>query len=347
MDKVSNYPMPEEAQLSVVIPVYNAEAWMEVTLKKLWDALSKTAWRSIEIIIVDDGSGDGTVAAAKAAPIGLKVKIISQKNQGRFLARKTGIEAAKGDYIFFIDSRVHTHPKSFVALQKHMEKHPTAVIWNGHVEVERRGNPFARFWHTVTFLAWRRYMARPRLMHYGFKDFDYYPKGTTCFLVPRDLIQKAYAQFNTVYDNLGNANDDSSLIRYLAKQRDIYIAPDFAFTYHSRSTLRAFMKHTTHRGVVFIDGFMHKGTRYYYPLLVYLIFLPLAAVLAIFNPPILVLIPLTLVLLFILALALRVGFRDALSFACLLPIFACFYTVGLYKGLLLKSGTAHKKKPER
>lgn len=345
MDKDSTYPQPSKAQLSVIIPVYNAEKWMDATLNKLWDALSKTTWRSIEIIVVDDGSSDGTIAATRAAKIGMKVNIISQRNQGRFLARKTGLETAKGNYVFFIDSRVHTHPKSFVALVKHMKKHPEAAIWNGHVEVRRRGNPYARFWHTVTFIAWRKYMTRPRFVHYGYKDFDYYPKGTTCFLVPRDLMLEAYAQFSTVYDNLGNANDDSSLIRYLSRKREIYMAPDFAFTYYSRSTLSAFVKHTAHRGIVFIDGFMHKGTRYYYLLIAYLALLPIMIGLVIFIPKLLILLPIALALIFALVLALRVSIRDALAFIVILPCFACFYTTGLYKGLFLKYINTSSHKP--
>ncbi len=333
MARNTGYKKPAEADLSVVIPVYNAEKWMGPTLEYLDESLKKTKWKSVEIIVVDDGSSDGTVASIKAASISTKVRVISQKNAGRFLARKRGLEEAKGDYIFFIDSRVFTKPGSFPYLVKQMENLPGAVIWNGHVEIERQGNPYARFWYAVTFIAWRKYMANPRLSHYGIEVFDYYPKGTTCFFAPRDILMRAYAQFKTSYKDLGDANDDSSLIRYMVQEADIYIAPEFAFTYNSRSTLKAFIKHTVHRGVVFIDGYFKKGTRYFYPLVLLLLLTPFIVLSLIFNPAFLLLIFPGLLAVWLTALALRVPVSDATAFALVLPLFAIFYISGLYQGV--------------
>ena len=284
MNITRKYPKPKDAKLSVIIPAYNAENWMQPTLKKLWLSLSKSQWKHIEIIVVDDGSKDKTAEAAEHADIGLKVKVIKQKNAGRFIARKTGLEAAIGDYVFFIDSRVFAHQNSFNYLAKQMSKNPKAVVWNGHVEVERQGNPYARFWHAVTYVAWRGYMARPRLVHYGLSDLEYYPKGTTCFFAPKDLFIKAYKGFKTGYKDYKNANDDTALIRIIAAESDLYMSPQFSFTYHSRSTLKAFMKHTVHRGVVFIDGFLRRGGRYSVLLTAYLFLVPLFSALIIIKP---------------------------------------------------------------
>lgn len=330
------HPLPSAARLSVVMPVYNAEKWMKPTLMKLADSLKNSAWKSIEIIIVDDGSTDKTFEAIKSIDIGVKIKVISQKNSGRFLARKRGLENSIGYYIFFIDSRVFAKKDSFTYLVNQMKKLPEAVIWNGHVEVDRKGNLFARFWHVITFIAWRKYMSHPRLLHYGIKDFDYYPKGTTCFFAPRNLLLKAYNQFNTSYSDLRNVNDDSALIRYMAKDNDIYISPGFAFTYHSRSTLKTFIKHTLHRGVVFIDGYMHLGTRYFMPLILYFLFLPIILITLVLFPQIILAIPLLLTLLLLFILILRVDWLDAVAFIILLPVFMFFYSIGLFKGVLLK-----------
>jgi glycosyltransferase involved in cell wall biosynthesis len=330
------YPSPTKARLSVVIPVFNAEQWMGPTLERLGTALSKSNWKHVEIIVVDDGSTDKTAEAVTKVDIGFKVRVISQENQGRFIARRTGIDASSGDFIFFIDSRVFAYPNSFKSLEKQMLKHPDAIVWNGHVEIERIGNPYARFWYCVTYLAWRRYLANPRLVHYSYADFDYYPKGTTCFLVPRKLIVDAYEQFSTDYSDLGNANDDSSLIRYIAKQTDIYLTPEFAFIYHSRNTFRSFIKHTAHRGVVFIDGFLHKGTRYYYPLIAYLLLLPVGVAGLIIFPQLLLALPFVLVGVFAVVKLLGPSVKDAVSFTIILPLFVICYSKGLYTGLLLR-----------
>lgn len=57
---------------------------------------------------------------------------------------------------------------------------------------------YARFWEAITFVAWRRYFANPRDMSYGIKDFDMYPKGTTCFFVPKTVIEDANSWFEKI-----------------------------------------------------------------------------------------------------------------------------------------------------
>lgn len=332
----TTYPTPEKAKLSVIIPAYNAEDWIGPTLDHLWIALGPTKWKSIEIIVIDDGSSDKTAEVAKKTLKDKKVRVITQKNQGRFKTRKNGLDVANGDYIFFIDSRTYAHRGSFKFLVKAMNKHPEAVVWNGHVHIDREGNLQARFWYTVTFVAWRRYLAKPKLTHYGLDKFDYYPKGTTCFFAPKDLLMQAYNKFETSFNDLKFANDDSSLIRYIAKSADIYLDPSFSFTYNSRSTIRAFFKHSLHRGTVFIDGFLKPGTRYRYPLLLYLLFVPIGFAVAFFWPVILLAIPMGMVLALLVLLTLRVSLADATSFVVLLPVFVIFYTFGLYRGFYMK-----------
>lgn len=335
---------PAEAKLSVVVPAYNAEKWIGPTLEHLWTSLQKTKWRAIEILVIDDGSKDKTAEATRQIKIGAPVEVIEQPNQGRLKTRRNGIQKASGDYVFMLDSRVYTQPDAFRYLVEQMAKNPAAVVWNGHIIVERNKNPFARFWFTVTFIAWRRYMKRPRLMHYGTKDFDHYPKGSGCFFAPRRLLLDAYSKFSTYYKDERHANDDTSLIRHIASQSEIYISPGFAFTYNSRSTWRAFIRHTLHRGVVFIDGYFRQGTRYYYAIAIYLLAVPAYIVLAILWPWLWLLLAVLLLASLIVPLALGVELADSFSFVYVLPIFAVYYTLGLYHGLWLRLSSRQPSK---
>jgi glycosyltransferase involved in cell wall biosynthesis len=85
--------------VSILIPAYNAERFIEQTLKS---ALSQT-WRKKEVIIVDDGSTDKTVNICRRFESS-RVKIIRQQNQGGCVARNTAFEASQGDYIQWLDA---------------------------------------------------------------------------------------------------------------------------------------------------------------------------------------------------------------------------------------------------
>jgi glycosyltransferase involved in cell wall biosynthesis len=87
--------------VSVVIPAYNAEKWLPLTLQ----SVSNQTLRAIEILVVDDGSSDGTWAVAqKHALLDPRVRLIQCKNGGVGAARNTAIREARGKYIAPLDA---------------------------------------------------------------------------------------------------------------------------------------------------------------------------------------------------------------------------------------------------
>ena len=90
-----------DALISVIIPVYRVEAY----LHRCMDSVLAQTYENMEIILVDDGSDDGcpVICDAYAEQDG-RVRVIHQKNAGLSGARNTGIEAAKGGYLAFVDS---------------------------------------------------------------------------------------------------------------------------------------------------------------------------------------------------------------------------------------------------
>ena len=88
-------------QLSVVIPVYNAERY----LRRCLDSVLSQTLRDIEVICVDDGSADSSLSIlGKYQLEDSRVRVISQKNAGQGVARNCGIDAATGDCICFVDA---------------------------------------------------------------------------------------------------------------------------------------------------------------------------------------------------------------------------------------------------
>lgn len=85
--------------VSIVVPVYNVEAY----IKKCLDSIVQQTYENIEIIIVIDGSTDGSEKIVRTYR-DERILIINQVNQGLGAARNTGINHAKGDWLLFVDS---------------------------------------------------------------------------------------------------------------------------------------------------------------------------------------------------------------------------------------------------
>lgn len=331
--------MTEKIGLSIIIPVYNAENWIAPTVEHIQRALGLSIFDA-EIIIVNDGSTDRSVERARAIPVVNKapIRVFDQKNTGRYLARKTGVGYAKKDNILFVDSRVYIDEKSLSYLASQLQETPRQ-IWNGHVNIDKKGNIFARFWDAIVCIAWRKYFRHPRRTSYTIDEFDFYPKGTGFFYVPKDLLVEAMSYFEQTTNDLKFSSDDTLLIRYLIKQLPINLSPEFSCLYHGRSNLKGFLKHAYNRGQFFIDGFLRPGTRFFFPLLLILV-ASIAVLIAFVLWPLYVstliiggAIVFTVALL-IGALFLGVTAHDALSLAVLGVPFACIYLIGLWRGVL-------------
>lgn len=86
--------------VSIILPVYNAQAFLASAV----ESVLKQTFSDFELILVDDGSADGSLAICKAfARRDRRIVVITQKNGGVSAARNAGLFAAKGEYIAFCD----------------------------------------------------------------------------------------------------------------------------------------------------------------------------------------------------------------------------------------------------
>lgn len=327
----------EEFELSVVIPAYNASTWLKQTIGYTVRAITKAGIRHFEIIIVDDGSSDDTSVVAqeiaKAQPKS-NIKVLAHKNSGRFLTRKRGVEAARYTRILFVDVRTWIDEGALAFLLKQLGKHPERTIWNAHINVAKKGNIIARFGDAITQIGWRRYFANPRLTSFGIDDFDHYPKGTGLFTVPTSVVKEAIRWFESTTKDIKNSSDDTLLMRHIAENHRIWISPDYAGTYFARTTFLAFIKHTYHRGKFFVDGFLHRGTRFFWPLIVFLVMSPLLAVMAFLYPVLAYVVAGLWLSELVVALIIKISLRDSLSLFLLTPIYAPVYAMGIWAAFL-------------
>ena len=107
-------------KVSVIIPVYNVEKYLEECL----DSVVNQTLKEIEIICINDGSIDNSVKILeKYRDKYSNIKVINQKNLGVGRARNVGVKLAKGEYIFFLDSddyiEVDALEKCYIEAKQH------------------------------------------------------------------------------------------------------------------------------------------------------------------------------------------------------------------------------------
>lgn len=119
--------------VSVVVPVYNVEGYVRATL----DSLVSQTLEDIEIICVDDGSTDSSLSVLEEyAASDPRIKVISQENQRQGGARNTGMAAASGKYVAFLDSDDTVDADYYEALYSAAESTSSDIAVSGRKKIK-------------------------------------------------------------------------------------------------------------------------------------------------------------------------------------------------------------------
>lgn len=111
-------------RFSVVIPLYNKEHYIVNTIQSVLNQ----SFQDFELIVVDDGSKDNSYEVANTVK-SERINLIHQENQGVAVARNTGIENAKGEYIAFLDADDYWYPNYLQVLSDLIEKFSESDIF--------------------------------------------------------------------------------------------------------------------------------------------------------------------------------------------------------------------------
>lgn len=106
-------------KFSVIVPVYNKAPYVRATLESV---LAQTL-SDFEVIVVDDGSDDGSGDIVSAIPDG-RIRLVRQPNAGVSAARNSGIRLAAGDWVAFLDGDDWLHPRYLETLWATLGAHP-------------------------------------------------------------------------------------------------------------------------------------------------------------------------------------------------------------------------------
>jgi dolichol-phosphate mannosyltransferase len=135
--------------VSVIVPVYNEAAHVDELLQAIYAAPVKK-----EIIIVDDGSTDGTREKLQSLPLTGDVAILfHEKNYGKGAAIRTALEYARGEYVLIQDSDLEYDPQDYPALLRPLEQGEANVVYGVRPDRPERGLRFFLGAKLLTHLA--------------------------------------------------------------------------------------------------------------------------------------------------------------------------------------------------
>lgn len=111
-------------KLSVIVPVYNSCHY----INSLVESILAQTYKNIELILVDDGSTDGSnILCDNWAKQDIRIKVIHKANGGQSSARNKGMEIAKGDIIAFADNDDILHPQMYEIMIQELERYDCPV----------------------------------------------------------------------------------------------------------------------------------------------------------------------------------------------------------------------------
>jgi glycosyltransferase involved in cell wall biosynthesis len=228
----------EKGKISVIIPLYNTARFLERCVA----SVACQSYTNLEIIIVDDGSTDGSgELAERLAEKDERLKVIHQENGGASVARNRGIAEATGEYFGFVDSDDYIEPEMYASLLAMLEREDLSIAQASRQEIDQLGQPLPDICQppekeTVVDSA---VFFRELLLHRG--DASLCTKLIKASLLADERFPE------------GVINEDFHLlIRLLPKAGRIGLLPEYCYhvVYHDDSTTRKREKDSVVRGFV-------------------------------------------------------------------------------------------------
>lgn len=197
--------MKKQKKLSIVVPIYNVEKYLEKCVK----SICNNAPEDCEIILVDDGSTDDSGNLAdKLATMDKKIVVLHKENGGLSDARNYGIKNSTGEYILFIDSDDYVD-ENFKQVEKNLDGE-NQIVWIGYIVEKIREQKTIKFKNEKLFVGDEIKKAIPCATRYN----------SAC----TKIIQRKFLEENNLYFEKGFAEDFNWTGRILCHAEKIYLS---------------------------------------------------------------------------------------------------------------------------
>lgn len=218
-------------KFSIIIPIYNVEKYVEQCL----ESVDGQSYEDYEIILVNDGSTDASEAICKSfvANSNRNYQIINQANGGLSAARNTGLAAAKGQWIVFVDSDDYISTDLLKNLDAAMAKNDADLYTFNHNRIDANGNFVAKKLYAVEN-ARLSFKSEAEMTKYICDEFLNYGLGWEAWgmIYKRSIIEENNISFQDTKDVF--AEDLCFALQYLMHVNSIYVLCDLLYNYRIR-----------------------------------------------------------------------------------------------------------------
>ncbi|MFJ8064765.1 glycosyltransferase family 2 protein [Psychrobacillus sp. NPDC096426] len=208
--------------VSIIVPVYNGELY----LNKCIDSILNQTYKSIEVILINDGSTDcsGSICEEYAKDDN-RVKVIQQDNLGPSASRNKGINIARGDYIQFVDSDDVLELNMTELLVKSMS-HEFQLVICGYKLIYINGKEIASHQYIPIIVGNFDYS------QFNLKFGELYTKGFINSLFNKLYVNNIIKKYNIRFDNNTNMGEDLLFnLDYITVCKNVIIIRDQLYNY--------------------------------------------------------------------------------------------------------------------
>lgn len=234
--------------ISIIVPVYNVEEY----LSRCIESILRQTHRNLELILVDDGSSDGSYSICQEyEQKDSRITVLQQENAGSSVARNTGLKIANGEYIGFVDSDDWIQPAMFedmitFAIQQNLQVVECGQITSKEIDtnidvkstflIESKEEAMERIIKTDRFAVWKRIYQKEVLKNKTFipgkiHQDVFYTMDVLDLIDNMGLINNKYYVYNV--DNESIIRSDYSLKKLDAKDA-VYYVKKISLKYNER-----------------------------------------------------------------------------------------------------------------
>lgn len=233
--------------VSVLVPAYNAEQWLDAALR----SVRAQTWSRVEVIVVDDGSRDKTLARARSWE-SASVRVVTQPNLGAPAARNRALELAQGSYIQWLDADDLLHPdKISTQMRAASRAGDRRLLFSG---------PFCTFYYRV-----ERARSAETALWRDLLPIDYFLtrfNENTCFQTDAWLVSRELTDATGPWTDFGSPDDDGEYFcRMVTKSSGVRFV-NGAYSYYRVGNPGSLANRRSHSATTALFGSKVKCIRY-------------------------------------------------------------------------------------